>query len=224
MGLIYASQAIATGCEFPLWMQWAGIVYGFTIIVLFANFYFQAYIKKSCDQVKSLCFLAGPFSILFFLFVTRVGTVCDWHRPCASIPCLRMWLPRVDALGAHFLCIHHPSVLHQLLLPRLCEGPAPEGNSLLWYVPWDKGWKCIIVSLTVDDCFCFCFLCVMMFLFLFLFFCVSYVFSIFVFCVSYNVSFSVSVFTCHIMFLFFVVCVISFALFCAGAGVSDFFL
>ena len=49
--------------------------------------------------------------------------------------------------------------------------------------------------------------------------------SVSVFCVSYHdVSFSVSVFTCHIMFLFFVVCVISFALFCAGAGVSDFFL
>ena len=42
-----------------------------------------------------------------------------------------MRVPAMDALGAHFLCIHHPYVLRQLLLPRLCESTAPQGNSLV---------------------------------------------------------------------------------------------
>ena len=47
-----------------------------------------------------------------------------------------MWVPSVDALGAHFLCIHHPFVLRQLLLPRLCQGSAPQGNQIIVPVSW----------------------------------------------------------------------------------------
>lgn len=133
MGLIYATQAIVTGCQYPMWMQWAGIVYGFTIIALFINFYIQAYIKKRPEQVTSPVFPGSLILVPCFSFcsLTMVGTVCGWHRPCASVPCHGMRVPAVDALGAHFLCIHHPYVLRQLLLPRLCEGSAPQGNSLV---------------------------------------------------------------------------------------------
>ncbi|GFR68975.1 elongation of very long chain fatty acids protein, partial [Elysia marginata] len=57
VGLVYASQSIYIECEYPVWMEWTGIVYGITIIALFLNFYIQAYIKpkpsgKSHDAVK----------------------------------------------------------------------------------------------------------------------------------------------------------------------------
>ena len=29
-----------------MWMQWASVIYGFSLIILFSNFYFQAYIKS----------------------------------------------------------------------------------------------------------------------------------------------------------------------------------
>ena len=57
MGLVYASQSIYIECEYPVWMEWTGIVYGITIIALFLNFYVQAYIKpkpsgKTHDALK----------------------------------------------------------------------------------------------------------------------------------------------------------------------------
>ena len=45
-GIIHASQSLLVGCEFPLWMQYAVVFYAFSILLLFLNFYFQAYIKS----------------------------------------------------------------------------------------------------------------------------------------------------------------------------------
>ena len=52
-------------CDFPLWMQLSSILYGVTIITLFGNFYYQAYVnktksksnltKESTGQVYSFC-------------------------------------------------------------------------------------------------------------------------------------------------------------------------
>ncbi|XP_038068704.1 elongation of very long chain fatty acids protein 4-like [Patiria miniata] len=46
IGLIHAFQSLYFECEFPLWMQYAVIVYGITIFALFINFYIHAYIRK----------------------------------------------------------------------------------------------------------------------------------------------------------------------------------
>lgn len=46
IGMVYGFQSLYLGCDFPLWMQYTGLVYGVTIITLFFNFYIQAYIKK----------------------------------------------------------------------------------------------------------------------------------------------------------------------------------
>ncbi|XP_025085034.1 elongation of very long chain fatty acids protein 4-like isoform X2 [Pomacea canaliculata] len=53
VGMVYAIQGIILECEFPMWMQWAGIVYGITIIALFINFYIQAYIKADNKKLTS---------------------------------------------------------------------------------------------------------------------------------------------------------------------------
>jgi len=45
-GMIHAAQSLFLGCPFPLWMQWSLIFYGGTILALFLNFYFHAYIKQ----------------------------------------------------------------------------------------------------------------------------------------------------------------------------------
>lgn len=44
--LILGINGIRSGCEFPLWMQYALIVYMISFIVLFGNFYAKAYINK----------------------------------------------------------------------------------------------------------------------------------------------------------------------------------
>jgi len=46
-GMTHAAQSIYVGCAFPLWMQWALILYGASILALFINFYFQSYIQPS---------------------------------------------------------------------------------------------------------------------------------------------------------------------------------
>nr|WPT09942.1 elongation of very long chain fatty acids 4 protein [Namalycastis rhodochorde] len=47
LGMVHAAQSLLVGCPFPLWMQWALIFYGATILSLFLNFYFHAYIKPA---------------------------------------------------------------------------------------------------------------------------------------------------------------------------------
>ena len=55
-GMAHAAQSIALGCDFPLWMQWALIFYGMSILALFLNFYFQAYIKpRGATRNKVTC-------------------------------------------------------------------------------------------------------------------------------------------------------------------------
>lgn len=44
-GMLHAGQSLVVGCSYPIWMQWALIVYGSSILGLFLNFYFHAYIK-----------------------------------------------------------------------------------------------------------------------------------------------------------------------------------
>ncbi|XP_071809235.1 very long chain fatty acid elongase 4-like [Asterias amurensis] len=46
IGLIHATQSLYFQCDFPIWMQWACILYGITIFSLFINFYVHAYIRK----------------------------------------------------------------------------------------------------------------------------------------------------------------------------------
>ena len=43
--LIKVTQSMLTGCDFPMWMQWTSVFYGFSLVALFSNFYYQAYIK-----------------------------------------------------------------------------------------------------------------------------------------------------------------------------------
>lgn len=49
-GITHAIQSLYVRCPFPLWMQWLLIVYGLTILGLFLNFYFRAYIRPPKDQ------------------------------------------------------------------------------------------------------------------------------------------------------------------------------
>lgn len=46
-GMTHAAQSIYIGCKYPLWMQWALIAYGTTILSLFINFYIHSYIRPS---------------------------------------------------------------------------------------------------------------------------------------------------------------------------------
>ncbi|ELU05135.1 hypothetical protein CAPTEDRAFT_214636 [Capitella teleta] len=50
VGMAHAAQSIYVGCTFPLWMQWSLIVYGLSILSLFLNFYFHAYVKTSSQR------------------------------------------------------------------------------------------------------------------------------------------------------------------------------
>lgn len=52
VGIVHAVQSLFVKCEFPIWMQYAVVFYGFSILLLFLNFYFQAYIK-SHRNIKS---------------------------------------------------------------------------------------------------------------------------------------------------------------------------
>lgn len=44
--LILGINGIKNGCDFPLWMQYALVIYMVSFIVLFGNFYAKAYIAK----------------------------------------------------------------------------------------------------------------------------------------------------------------------------------
>lgn len=44
--LILGINGIRSGCDFPLWMQYALVIYMISFIVLFGNFYIKAYIAK----------------------------------------------------------------------------------------------------------------------------------------------------------------------------------
>lgn len=48
-------NGIRTGCEFPLWMQYALIIYMISFIVLFGNFYAKQYLAKGKQNWKLYC-------------------------------------------------------------------------------------------------------------------------------------------------------------------------
>lgn len=54
-GMFHAAQSLFVRCEYPVWMQWALIFYGLSILSLFLNFYFHAYIhpKKTKKPAES---------------------------------------------------------------------------------------------------------------------------------------------------------------------------
>ncbi|XP_041365542.1 elongation of very long chain fatty acids protein 4-like isoform X2 [Gigantopelta aegis] len=53
-GIIHAAQSLVFGCDFPAWMHWALIIYAATILLLFLNFYFHAYIKAQQKKNKKM--------------------------------------------------------------------------------------------------------------------------------------------------------------------------
>lgn len=54
VGILHATQSmVLEPCGFPLWMHWALIIYAFTILGFFINFYFHAYIMKDSKKVKT---------------------------------------------------------------------------------------------------------------------------------------------------------------------------
>ena len=48
-----AVHTLYSGCEFPEWMSWALILYMISFLVLFGNFYIQAYLKKKTTKSSS---------------------------------------------------------------------------------------------------------------------------------------------------------------------------
>lgn len=44
--LVKNVDSLILSCEFPLWMQWASMAYGFSLIFLFSNFYIKSYINS----------------------------------------------------------------------------------------------------------------------------------------------------------------------------------
>ncbi|XP_057317521.1 elongation of very long chain fatty acids protein 4-like [Hydractinia symbiolongicarpus] len=52
IALTVAVYSLATGCDFPQWMSWALILYMISFLILFGNFYLQAYIKRSAKRHK----------------------------------------------------------------------------------------------------------------------------------------------------------------------------
>jgi len=51
-------------CDFPQWMHYGSVVYGFTILGLFFNFYYQAYVRPH----KGVKVTLGCHSIALFHF------------------------------------------------------------------------------------------------------------------------------------------------------------
>ncbi|XP_067937729.1 very long chain fatty acid elongase 4-like [Watersipora subatra] len=53
LGMAYALQSILLDCEFPLWMRWSLFFYSLSIMMLFLNFYYQAYMNTSRNKKSS---------------------------------------------------------------------------------------------------------------------------------------------------------------------------
>ncbi|KAL5007554.1 hypothetical protein ScPMuIL_016360 [Solemya velum] len=54
IGIIYGIQAIVIGCNFPQWMLYVCVIYGFTILILFHNFYYQTYQKPKKESMACI--------------------------------------------------------------------------------------------------------------------------------------------------------------------------
>lgn len=71
--LILGINGIRSGCDFPLWMQYALVIYMISFIVLFGNFYAKAYIAKvSSDFDYSRVQKVTPHLIIFLHFTTII--------------------------------------------------------------------------------------------------------------------------------------------------------
>lgn len=71
--LILGINGIRSGCEFPLWMQYMLVIYMISFIVLFGNFYAQAYIQKEKVKNKKKLPNAKFFLIInFVLFSAKI--------------------------------------------------------------------------------------------------------------------------------------------------------
>lgn len=73
--LIMGINGIRSGCDFPLWMQYALVMYMMSFIVLFGNFYVQAYIEKVQIVVflfpdNCTLYIILLFWSCFFIFVS----------------------------------------------------------------------------------------------------------------------------------------------------------
>jgi beta-lactamase regulating signal transducer with metallopeptidase domain len=60
--MVYAVRSIYIGCPFPLWMQYTSLLYGASIIALFLNFYYQAYLKQDRAKVAAAKALSSSSS------------------------------------------------------------------------------------------------------------------------------------------------------------------
>jgi len=61
-GVTHAAQSIYVGCPFPLWMQWALIIYAGSVFALFINFYFQSYIRPTRSAAQVTAITVKPLS------------------------------------------------------------------------------------------------------------------------------------------------------------------
>ena len=62
MGVFHMSYSLYEGCNFPKWMHYLGLSYLMSLVVLFTNFYVQAYIKgrrKGGSQTKGIKMKSG---------------------------------------------------------------------------------------------------------------------------------------------------------------------
>ncbi|WP_411023216.1 elongation of very long chain fatty acids protein, partial [Salmonella sp. s51228] len=46
-GVVLGAYTILTGCNFPMWMQLTFVAYATSFLILFGNFYYQAYVKSN---------------------------------------------------------------------------------------------------------------------------------------------------------------------------------
>lgn len=53
--MILGINGIRNGCDFPLWMQYALVIYMISFIVLFGNFYARVYLDKGKKNWQTFC-------------------------------------------------------------------------------------------------------------------------------------------------------------------------
>ena len=80
MGIIHAVQSLVVKCEFPIWMQYAVVFYAFSILALFLNFYFQAYIKSHRKQ-KVIFYIVFYISAIIQAFGEGMTASIFLHAP-----------------------------------------------------------------------------------------------------------------------------------------------
>lgn len=51
-GVVLGAYTMSTGCNFPMWMQATFVTYAITFLILFGNFYYHTYLKKSTKRVE----------------------------------------------------------------------------------------------------------------------------------------------------------------------------